>query len=179
MPRLFFLIAFTMLLAGCASVQKPTAIIKGADITGLTADGFTVGVNLDVTNPNDVVIPLSGARYSVRVANVKLFEGVASPSAAIPAKGSAPVTLPIVFNFKDLLQAKEAIYKSEGNLNYDLKGALEFDDGSPLAMLTAKVPLEYAGSVDLKELLKDPQILLKSEAARELAKKLMGSLFGF
>jgi len=177
--RLFSLICILLAGVGCTTLQKPSAIITGSSLQGVTPEGFTVGLNLDVSNPNEVVIPLSGATYSVNVVGTKLFDGVASPSASIPAKGTLPVTLPITFAFKDLLGVKESLISSGGALNYDLKGALEFDDGSPFPMLTAKVPLEYAGKVDLKQVLNDPQILLQSPIARELAKKILGNAFGF
>ena len=78
--------------------------------------------------------------------------------------------------YENLLAAEQAIVKSGGNVPFALDAGLSLDSGSPLAG-KLRVPLEYSGTLPLRDILNNPQALLHNPAAQKLAKELMGSLF--
>lgn len=58
-----------------------------------------------------------------------------------------------------------------------LDGGISFNTGNPL-FGSIRVPLQYNGTLAVKDLLNNPQALLQSAAARKLATELMGGFFG-
>src|SRR4051812_8405649 len=120
MIRLMTQVAAMVLLGlfgtGCAAlgVQKPSASVRSAAIQNVTAEGLAVNFDLDVSNPNAIAIPLSKADYKLALGGVQVLDDSAKPEKSIPAKGSVPVTLPVRVNFRQLLQAQQALAKSGG-----------------------------------------------------------------
>src|SRR5688500_7498437 len=87
------LLAFTTL--GCSNLQKPTAVFKSMSVQDVNAKGFTMNFDLDVTNPNNVEMPLSNADYELALGNVKVLEGKAKPADAIPANDTVGMKIPV------------------------------------------------------------------------------------
>jgi LEA14-like dessication related protein len=158
---------------GCSAlgVQKPSASIRSANIQNVTAEGLAVNFDLDVSNPNTVEIPLSKADYKLALGGVQVLDDSAKPEKSIPAKGSAPVTLPVRLNFKQLLQAQQAITKSGGNVPIAFDGALEFTAPGGMSLGgPIRVPVKYSGTLPIKDALqavaKDPSVLANPDAMK-------------
>lgn len=169
-------------LVGCSSIKQPTATFQSMNVTGLTAEGFTMAFDVNVQNPNAVALPISQANYKVGFAGVNVLEGKAKPDATLPANGSVPVKLPVNITFENLLAAEKAIVNGGGKLPYAFTGDLAFnagDSGNALSKALGQspsVPLKYEGTLDVKQLLSDPKVLT-SPAAKKLASQLMTSFF--
>jgi LEA14-like dessication related protein len=163
---------------GCSAlnVQKPTAAVTGMAVKGVDSTGFTMNFDVDIKNPNSMALPLTTADYKLGLAGMNILNGKAKPEGSIPAGGSKSVMLPVKLTFENLLAAEKGIVKSGGNVPYVLDGGLSLNTGSPL-MGTVRVPLEYKGTLALKEILNNPQALMQSPAAQKLAKQLVGGLF--
>jgi len=170
-----------MTCVGCSNVnlQKPTAAFKDVSITGINEKGFTMNFDVELANPNDVELPLTAADYGLTLGDVKIMEGKANPGGSIPAKGSSRVMLPVAVTYENLLSAEKFIRQSGGNVPYKFTGGLNAGQGLPLLGNALRIPLEYDGKLNLAELLKDPMLLMRSEAARTLAKKALGSMLKF
>src|SRR5678816_4348004 len=63
-----------------------------------------------------------------------------------------------------------------GDIPYDLDGGLSFDTGNPFGG-ALRVPLRHSGTLPLRQVLNDPQALLRNPAARRLATTVLGGLF--
>ena len=183
MPRRFlspFLIPFALIAFGCSSVQRPTASFQSADVGGLSAKGFTLNFVFDVENPNDFDLPIRTADYALSFGGVKVIDDHATPSGALRARGRTNVTVPVRLSFDDLLKAGRAIRAGRGDIPYEFDGALAFGDGGGGGLsafgMPDRVPLRYSGTLPLRRLLSDPQVLLNSPAARRLAQWGLGSL---
>ena len=177
------------LSAGCSAleslnVQKPTASFRAARLENVTADGVTANFDIAVDNPNSFSVPLTAAQYKLALGGVQVVDDKAKPDAAIPAKGSLPVTVPVRLNFQHLLSAKQAIAQSGGNIPYDFDGALHFSPGKlPLAQ-DIKVPIKFSGTLPLRDALtavaKDPSVLTNPDARKVielvLGKGILGGL---
>jgi LEA14-like dessication related protein len=183
MPRpalLLPLVVVCLASVGCSNLsglQRPTASVTGMELGEVDARGFTMNLGVDVANPNGVVLPLAGADYELGVGGVRALGGRAKPQGSVPANGSRQVTVPVSVAFDDLLAAEQAIRDSGGDVPYDLQGGLTFQTGNPL-LGSPRVPLRYSGMLPLRRVLSDPEALLHSEAARRLAREVLGRFFG-
>jgi LEA14-like dessication related protein len=178
MTRYFCLIFLCTFGVGCAAlnIQKPTALITGMNVENVNSSGFTMNFRVDLKNPNSVALPLTAADYKLGLGGVSVAEGKANPEGAIPAGGTKSITLPVALTYENLLAAEQAIVKSGGNVPYGLDAGLSFDRGSTLTG-DVRVPLQYNGTLALKEILKNPQAIMQSAAAQKLAGELLTDFF--
>lgn len=179
MIRMLLVLGLCFVGFGCSgmNLQKPTASVTGMSIKGVDANGFTLNFDVDIKNPNSVALPLTAADYKLGLGGVSVLEGKANPGGSIPAGGSTSVTLPVTLTYENLLAAEQAIVKSGGNVPYALDAGLSMSSGSSF-MGSLRVPLQYSGTIPLKDMLNNPKIILQNPAALKLAKQLVGSLFG-
>jgi LEA14-like dessication related protein len=179
--RIAIVLPLAMLACACSSIQKPTATFESAHVGEVTPEGLTLNFQLGLKNPNAFALPVGDADYTFAVSGVEILEGEAKPAGTLPANGSTSVTLPVKVTFSKLLEARDAIAKSGGNIPYRFTGGLSVGEGGGVGALvgkSARIPLEYEGKLPLADLLKDPAILLRSPAARELAQKVLGGMMG-
>ena len=165
-----------VLAVGCgSSVQQPTATVRSAKLGSITEDGLSIDFDVNVANPNSFALPVSAANYKLGFAGVNVVDDTAKPSGSVPANGTLPVTVPVALSFKDLLRAERAIVDSGGNVPYQLEGELAFATG-PLAALgrSVKVPLNFNGTLPLRDYVRDPVALMKSPAGRQLLQAILG-----
>lgn len=175
MRHTILLLVAVLLCTGCGSVAQPTATFRSADIADVSADGIALKFNVDVANPNSFDLPISGTSYNLRLGGVSVMDGTAEPTASIPASGKLPVAIPVVVSFDRLLKAKDALAASRGNVPYELDGTMEFSAG-PLKALGQgiRVPLNFSGTLPLRDAVKDPVALLKTPAGRAFAEAVIG-----
>ncbi len=170
-----FLLTLTL---GCAnlSLQRPTAAVKGMQVQNITPQGFTMNFDVDLQNPNAIELPLATADYKMGLAGVQLLDGAVKPEGALPAHGSRAVSLPVTLTFDSLLSISSALSKTGADVPYDFDAGLAFANAGSL-FGDMRVPLHYSGTLHLRELLKDPAVLLRSPSARALAERVLGSIF--
>ena len=170
---------------GCGTpLKSPTATLNYMNVTDVTPKGFTMTFDMNVENPNSVPLPLSQADYALALGGTKVMEGKAAPSGTIPADGALPVKLPVTISYENLLAAEKAIAGGGGKVPYALTGSLGATAsaasgralGGLLGAQTVSVPLKYQGQLDVKELLRNPQALMESPAAKKLAADLVTNL---
>lgn len=178
--RLFTFLPFLFVLAffnlACSSTPKaPSAIVQGAELGDVTGDGLTMNLNLLVTNPNKNPLPIGKSSYTMTVSGVRIVEGETEVNVKLPASGSAPVTLPVTVKWDDLLKVKDALVSSRGDVPYRIDGRIGLGGSQPI-LGRASIPIEYSGTIPLRQALSDPTVLLRSRALRELAAQLFNSV---
>ncbi len=179
MIRIFSALTTCLLTVGCSAlnVQRPTAAVTGMTVQNVTAAGFTMNFGVNLTNPNAVALPLSGADYKLAVGGVGVADGRATPDEILPANGTAAVSVPVAVTFESLLAAERSIVGGGGNVPYALDGGLSFGTKNPL-LGDVRVPIASTGTLPLRDVLNNPQAVAQSPAARQLAQALLGNLFG-
>jgi LEA14-like dessication related protein len=177
LAKLTSVLPLILLSLACSSIKQPTASFKTAEVTGITPQGFTMNFGLDLANPNPVALPLSQTNYKLGIGGQTILEGKANPQGTLPANGSLPLTLPVSITFDNLLAAKDAIAKGGGTIPYSFTGGIDVSNGAAKNLLgsSTTIPLKYEGKMDLTKLLQDPEVLMKSPAAKKLATSLLGS----
>ena len=178
--RPLILLPLCLFSLACQSVQRPTATVRGMSLRDIDSRGFTMNFDVELDNPNAFALPLADVDYALALAGSRLLSGEARPDATLPANGSRDLTLPVTLTFEDLLRAEESLRRSGGDVPYALDATFIFGGSArPEPWLNQRVslPLKYTGTLRLRELLRDPAALA-SPAARQLAQRLLGSLFG-
>lgn len=90
------------------------------------------------------------------------------------------MTLPISLTWQNVLNAEEVIRHNRGDIPYTLEGRLGFDLNVPQLLIfkqPLRLPLRYSGVLPVRELLKDPSLLLRSPAVARLAQIAVGYIF--
>jgi LEA14-like dessication related protein len=162
------------------AVQNPTVTYRSMDAANISPEGFTFNLNIEVNNPNAFSIPLGETTYALKFGDVPILQGRARPVGEIPANGTLPLTLGISLSWANVLGAEEVIRHNGGNIPFTVEGRLGFDMNVPQLLIfkqPLRVPLRYSGVVPVRELLKDPSLLLRSPAVARLAQIAVGLIF--
>ncbi|MDX1682899.1 MAG: hypothetical protein R3336_07265 [Phycisphaeraceae bacterium] len=92
--------AALMLSGGCnvlTPVTAPTARVVSVEITERSDEGTRVEATVELTNPNDVPLPLPDSYYRLSVAGAGTYVGRQLPLATLPPKGVQRVKLPAAY----------------------------------------------------------------------------------
>jgi LEA14-like dessication related protein len=178
MRHIFLVLPLCFLSLACSAIRRPTASFRSMAVQNVDSEGFTMNFDLMLNNPNAVSLPLSNADYKLSFAGIKVLDGQAKPEGSIPANGSLALQLPVKVTYENLLAAEQAIASGNAKIPYAFDGGLSVGGGGGGQMLlgqSARVPLNYSGTLDLSEILSRSRAALTSPAARKLAAKALGS----
>ncbi len=156
--------------AGCQTLKQPVVAVDGASVGAIDADGFTLDVKLNVTNPNDRDVPVGKTKYKLALAGKELVTGAADPDVTIPANGTAAVVVPMTVRFDNFLDLGPAILQNPTRLRYDVDANLKIGSG----FASASRGFSHRGDVDVTQL--NPVDLLKNRSLRKLGESLLRGL---
>ena len=158
---LALLTTIVLLIGGCAGlneiVQEPQVRFKNVVPTDFSLAGATFRFSFDVQNPNPLGLNLSQVTYALALNQHPLASGELNRGIALPARGSAPLEIPLSLDFKDLLAAAADVGSSP-RLPYQLAGKVYV---GPLA-----IPYDVKGDLELPRL---PKVELADVQIRELS----------
>jgi LEA14-like dessication related protein len=159
--QIALLLVALMMIGGCAGlndiVQEPQLHFKKVTPTAFSLAGASFDFDFDVHNPNPLGLQLSQVTYDLALNRHPLASGTVNDGVALPARSSAPLTIPLSLNFKDLL-ATAADLGASPKLPYQLKGKVFV---GPLA-----IPYDVKGDLEMPRL---PKIELTGVQVRELS----------
>ena len=143
------ILALTMTLAALAIVgceASPSVHVTDVRVVDQTEQGGRVVLEVDLINPNDFVLPMPTADYTVSVegAGQFSFQGVV-PLAVMPAQGTQTLQLPAAFTVDQPLTGKP--FAAHGSIQYDPPGewrAFLTQSGFPLP----EVDFQETGTID-------------------------------
>ena len=96
MKRVLCLMLVVGAIVGCEAVREPSAEVARVAVTERSPEGARVEVTVMLSNPNDVPLPLRGARYDV-VVDGREFAYTGMPPVTLPPGGQEPITLAAAF----------------------------------------------------------------------------------
>lgn len=151
---------------------KPTAEVSGFHIPSITLEKADIVVDLLVTNPNPIPIPLMDIVYLIESDGRKLISGTIPDAGTIHARGSETIKIPISLvyqeikdTYKDIQPGEVIPYRIHVELLVDVPvlGRLTL----PLEK-TGKIPIPYKPEVDVDRVAFDRLSLEETTASLHL-----------
>jgi len=152
---LFFLIATTTVLWGCATIveqqviDEPDATFEGMSLKCQSLFELTPVFNFKVTNSNPMGMMIRNIVYNFKIDNKKFIKGVSDKNVWLKPVGSEELSLSVAFNYMDMFKSGAAFIESE-KIAYELSG---FVSAGPFA-----VPYYTKGDIRIANL---PEISIK------------------
>lgn len=116
------------LLSGCQGiVQKPVVHVTGITYANITKTAQTVGVRLDVKNPNIFSIPIQSGSAQVAIDGRPFAHGVIPHAVTLPAGGGIYITVPIQTN-ATVLEKDLPLILLDGGIRYQVTGHVSVPD---------------------------------------------------
>ncbi|MBX3730049.1 MAG: LEA type 2 family protein [Candidatus Sumerlaeia bacterium] len=149
-----FLLVLVLMLCGCETLrpllegmEKPGVRVIGADFDGLTTKSLGLRLDVEVTNPYAVALPLTRMAYSLESpgkADGAVLTGGLDEPGIVPAKGAKRLSVPVAIEFASLLTALRDV-RPGAIVPYKLNGEFLFDP--PLG--AEPVPLRFSHGGEL------------------------------
>jgi LEA14-like dessication related protein len=121
-------LALVTVVSGCSmfmrSIEKPKAEVKTVSMTSATFNGVSGELALDVMNPNNFGVPLSGIDWQLSIGGARAVTGSVQLSQTIPARGVAPVTTSLAVGTGDALTVARVL--AMGARDYQINIKLHF-----------------------------------------------------
>ena len=138
------------LVAGCRKPEPPKIRPHLARVTGVSAAGIDLEVQLEVFNPNSFPLAaeaVSGTLFVMPGAR-KLGEGRANPRSAIAAQGSSLVACQVHIGWADMTAVVPLLLSER--IPYELRGQVTIGGRT----INVDLPFTFTGELDRAELLR-------------------------
>jgi len=139
------------LLTGCATqlgALKPEASVRNTTIKNLSFDSVTLGVMVDVVNPNRFNIPTGKLDLNLLVDGKQIAQATSTQTTSLKAKETTQMMVPVKVPYNSLFN----LVKSARNGNeflFDVAGSLAV----PMPLIgDISVPLNYSGKAPIPQL---------------------------
>lgn len=109
-----------------ASLQKPTANVTGVRVAGISFDTLNLVTDVQIKNPNALVVSLAGFDYDLQVDGASFLAGEQTQALRIAANGASVLQIPLTVNYKELYQTFKALEKQDST-KYRIAAGLKFD----------------------------------------------------
>ena len=106
------------------SIERPQATVQNVSMSSAGLAGVSGQLQLDVTNPNNVGVPLSGIDWELSIGGARAVTGHVELSQTIPARGVAPITTSLAIEMRDAMAVASAL--ASGVRDYQLVAHLHF-----------------------------------------------------
>ncbi|KAG1363671.1 desiccation-related protein [Cocos nucifera] len=143
-------------IEGAIGFGKPTADVTGVHIPSINLEKAEIVVDVLVTNPNPIPIPLIDINYLIESDGRKLVSGLIPDAGTIHAHGSETVKIPVTLIYDDIKSTYDDI-KPGSIIPYRIKVDLIVDVpifGRLTLPLEKKgeIPVPYKPDVDLEKI---------------------------
>ncbi len=128
-------------LSGCQGiVQKPVVHVTGITYANITKTAQTVGVRLDVENPNIFPIPIQSGSAQATIDGRPFAQGVIPHAVTLPAGGNIRITVPVQTN-TTVLEEDLPLILLDGGIRYQVTGHVSVPD------YDGSYPFTYQGTL--------------------------------
>jgi len=115
-------------LVGCSSIERPKVFVEDVRWVGLSTDGIELAVSVKVENPNAFDAEAERLTYTLELNGVRVVEGRQIEHAAVPARSSAEVAVPVTVTWEGGAKALEDILDG-GEHTWHLTGSVTLRTG--------------------------------------------------
>ncbi len=117
-------------VTSCSRIEEPVVTMTGVDFKGISTEGLSFKLLVDVENPNGFGADISELEYRVLLDNVEVATGLQKDTVAVPAESTVEVAMPFTIvwggidkGLKKLLDGEEHEWRLKGSVRLN-KGAL-------------------------------------------------------
>ena len=136
------------LLAGCAApLQKPDVSLTGVELVGIGLVEQRLLLKLNVSNPNDVDLPIKSLGFAVELDGQPFATGATEQPVTIARHADAQFDVKVVTRLGDVLKQLKAA-RQNGKLAYRIHGRVELE--SPAG--PTRVAFDRSGDLSLPAL---------------------------
>jgi len=130
-PRLAVLLALA-LLGGCAELKdlarsafkEPKLDFRSASVDSLDLEGTTVGLHVDLTNPNGFGLDVAKVAWAFDAEGTRVASGDMPGGLKIPSNGVAPLVIPVRMRFRDVPGIVNLFTQKKEGLRYKVAGSV-------------------------------------------------------
>jgi LEA14-like dessication related protein len=150
MVKRFVPVILTLCLGACSLLapkfNRPNISVVSVELRGGNLLQQNFAVKLNIQNPNDRTLPVSGVRVELTVGGEQIATGVSDRAVVIPANGDSDFDMTIKANVAlALLKLANKMDQHSDAIDYDVSGAASVD----LPFLR-DLPFHQSGSFALK-----------------------------
>jgi LEA14-like dessication related protein len=153
--------------AGCAGLkelartafQEPRLDFRSASVDALDLEGATIGVHVDLTNPNAFGLDVAKVTWAFDAEGTRVASGDMPGGLRIPATGTAPLAFPVRVRFRDVPGIAGLLGRRQDSLRYGVKGSV----GVRTPVGVVELPVAHEGRLPLPGL---PSFSLERLAVR-------------
>jgi LEA14-like dessication related protein len=106
------------------SIEKPKVDVTNVSMTQASFSGVNGELALDVMNPNNFGVPLSGIDWQLSIGGTRAVTGSVQLSQTIPARGTAPVMTSLAIGTGDAISVASVL--ARGARDYQINVKLHF-----------------------------------------------------
>ncbi len=117
-------------VTSCSRIEEPVVTMTGVDFRGISTEGLSFKLLVDVENPNGFGADISELEYRILLDNVEVATGLQKDTVAVPAESTVEVAMPFTIvwggidkGLKKLLDGEEHEWRLKGSVRLN-KGAL-------------------------------------------------------
>ncbi|GBD32185.1 MAG: hypothetical protein KatS3mg081_2081 [Gemmatimonadales bacterium] len=129
--------------------EQPAIQLRDVAVTGLSAEGGSLLLYLDVYNPNRYEIRTARLHVAIEIEGIHFGDALLESPLRLEARTRTPVQLPLTFTWAGVGAAARGIL-SRSSVTYDLAGRMLV--GTPLG--ERDVGLRRTGSVSLRNVMR-------------------------
>jgi len=124
------LLTCLLAVASCSQIVEPVVTMTGVDFKGISTEGLSFNLLMDVENPNGFGADISDLKYRVLLDDEEVAAGLQEDTVVVPAESVVEVGIPFVIvwsgmgkGLKKLLDGEEHEWRLKGSVRLN-KGAM-------------------------------------------------------
>jgi LEA14-like dessication related protein len=122
------LVAVLLLAASCTDVKPPEVTLTGAEFDGITAEGLSLTLLADVSDPNGFGGTVRDLDYTIFVDGEMVAHGRQEDSVVVPSEGIVEAKIPFTLTWSGAADGLKEL-ASSGEHEWRIKGSAKFQKG--------------------------------------------------
>jgi len=129
-------------------IKLPSISLKNIQINSIGLNGADLSLNLDIKNPNPVLLKLNQMNYNLDISGFNWIHGTSTKVKEISPNGEASLKLPISLNFLEMGRNIFALLTGSSDLDYRFTGDVVLGTSWDL-LNNVQLSLDESGKVPL------------------------------
>lgn len=118
-----------LVVTSCSQIQKPVVTMTGVDFRGMSTEGLSFKLLVDVENPNGFGADISELEYRVLLDNMEVATGLQKDTVAVPAESTVEVAMPFTIVWSGIDKGLKKLLDGEEH-EWRLKGSVKLSKGA-------------------------------------------------